>query len=713
MKNYGRSKYLFRIFLALIPFMAVSVAHSQSSPEPVELQLKTAMAMAIRNNLDLRVDALDSSIAEASLQSNRGIYDPFLSMSAGYDETLSYGEYYGTKGASTSLGVAQYLASGGSISASARTSETKPYNDPDYEWTDWYSSASITFTQPLLKNFGKETTELSISLAANSHEGSIERFRDSVIDTVYTVIKGYNRLNSLQQVLDARQRALTSAGELLTDIKKSQESSAKDLALANTEYTISQRQKDLVDAEGAIKDQEARLLYLIGVEKRLKLKPVDPPSREEPMETGAQAIALAMENGPFLKQLRLDLQASELQERVAKRGLLPSLSISTSVGLRGVEDTVGESFQQLAEGTGSYWSASLQFSMPLGNSVAKGNYRRNKLRTSQIKNRLAAAEWSLRDDIEEDLRSLMSTRIQIQVADKAVKISEQRVEQYRKSVARNQSKVLDLLNVENDLVVARSNQTEALENFSNAVALLWKDTGVLLERKNINVNVTQPDELTGGFQGFPSPISSPNENSAQKTEKNTPFVASPLIPQKKVQQPITVSTVAPLLPAAQKLVDKSGAVKGTEYTLKIGEFASSELSATQKKVKTAGLMPLVSVGPEQPRLVIRLNAGDYQDRQTAQEELRKLREAHAEGFILNRGKAGYRVYAGSFFGRNGALKEKQRLVALGADLSLEEVSVMLPTSLLAAGQFSSREAALAGAAQLKKLGVKSVVQKKV
>ena len=109
--------------------------------------------------------------------------------------------------------------------------------------------------------------------------------------------------------------------------------------------------------------------------------------------------------------------------------------------------------------------------------------------------------------------------------------------------------------------------------------------------------------------------------------------------------------------------------------------------------------------------MIRLNAGDYKTQSAAQKELRKLADHAAGGFILYLSNTGFRLYAGSFFSRDSALKEQQRLVALNFPLTLEEATVQLPTSLLTAGRFTNREAAVAGALRLKKLGVKAVVQK--
>ncbi len=697
------------LLVGLLIFGQPANARGEQNQDPVDLTLKTAMAMAIRNNLDLRVDALDSSIAEASLQSNRGIYDPFLSLSVSHGQTFYTGETYGTKDTTSSLALTQYLSSGGSITASTHTGYTKPVSDfPDENWTDWYTSVGITFSQPLLRNFGKESTERGISLAENAYKVSLERFRDSVIATVYDVIKSYNRLYALRQVLEARQNALASAQHLLAELKKDKNNAASEISLANTEYTISQRLKDLVNAESDVRDQEAKVLFLIGVKKRVELNPVDPPSRTEPLETEKESLALAMENGPRLKPLRLDLRSSELQTRVAKRALLPNLSFNASVGFRGIEDTFQDSAQQIGDGKGQWWAAGLQFSVPLGNSVAESEYRRNQLRTDQLKNRIAAAEWKLRDDIEEDLRSLISARLQIQVADKAVKLSQQRYEQYRKSVARKQSTVLDLLNVENDLVNARNSQTEALEKFSNAVALLWKDSGVLLERKEIKVNLDRPEELTVGVQGLPEPDSPSPEMKV--ASQSVPAAASPPLPSKIIKLPVADNADKVPQVAGKRAVKKSTAVKRAMYTLSIGEYASSELEKVRSQLKTEGLVISTVPGGKRPRQVVRLAAGDYPDQKTVQARLRQLQKDTAGGFFLKHGPNAYRLYAGSYFSQVSAEKERRRLAGLGYDLKLETTEVLLPTTQLLLGRFNSREEARQEEQKLKALGFDAVIK---
>lgn len=731
------SPCFFRILLGLLFFFATSTAFGNDLPDTVNLSLKKAMAMAIHNNLDISVEALDSSIAESNLSRSKGIYNPDLSVSVDYSQRYYTGDTFGTDDTNTYIGLTQALPTGGSVTASTQTGHSEPSGSTSADWTDWYTSVGITLVQPLLKNFGKEATELNISLAATAHEDSLEQFRDFVIDTVYAVIRSYNRLYTLRQDLETRKKALAAARELLEEIKEKGQPGVKlDLAISDTEYAINQRLKELIDVETRIKDREATLRYLIGVQSEVTLVPVDSPSREEPLETREQAINLAMEERSDLKQLRLDLQSSELREQVAKKKVMPNLDITAGGGFRGIEDTFSDSFEQVRDGKGQWWSAGMRFSMPLGNTVAENDYLREKLRTRQLKDRLVAFEWKLRNRIEEDMRSLISARVQKMVADKSFEIAALRVEQYRKSVLLRTAKVQDLLDAENDLIYARNNQIDALEDFANGVALLWKDAGVLLERKNIHINTRQPEKMTTEPEQLLPPEYNPQEPVDLEPEVELPVDTSLSLPQKETVTPAVSTTdkqgkaeqatkpqieekiasnrqaavaTKSLSPPISPAVNGKAPTETADYSLKVGEFVSSELAEKKKILRNAGLVPLVSTGAKLPRQVVRLNAGNFQSQQAAQKDLQKLKKLSIQGYVLKKGKADYRLYAGSFFSRSGALKEQQRLAALGVALSLEEASVLLPTSLLTVGQFSSRKAALEEVLALEKLGVQSVV----
>jgi len=681
--------------IPILIFLAVlwaPPAFAADAPGQFSLTRDAAVLMAVRNNLDLRVQALNSSIAESGLARSRSLYDPLLTASASYGDVSYPGETFGTTSTVTSIEIGRYLPTGGRLSANTQTGYSSAEN-PASGLTpkDWLSSVGVTLSQPLLKNAGRETLELSISLADTNYQESLERFRFIITDTVFSVITGYNRLHVLRQILKAREDALDSA-QTLRDQLAAQAKTGKLRAteIANADYAISQRRKDLIDAGKNVRDQEASLRYLLGIEDKLELIPVDSPSREEPPESEIEALRLATENRADLKQLRMDLESQLLQERVSKHQLLPDLSVTASAGFSGVGSVIGDSYSQIGEGKGGFWSTGLFLRYPLGNTAAENDYRQSRIRTEQLQQRIKAFEWQIRNAVEADMRSLISARLQMQSADQSLLYAEQRLAAYRKNLQEGTSTVQDLLNAENDQIAARNYQLQSVESFAYAVTLLWRNVGVLLDHQNVHINTDNPEQLTR--RNLPLP-------GAGKPPATTPPSVVP---------PAAAGQVATAAPGPAKPGPAPAA-----YNLRVGVFVvKSELAAASEKVRAAGLEPTVKDGPKTLEPMIRLSLGNFPDQATAGRELDRLRKAYADGFILGSRQEGYNVYAGSYFSARGAEQEQQRLAALGIGVELVKTSVPVPTFLLTVGPYPTREAAVEDQAKLQQQGLKPELAEK-
>ena len=498
----GMLKIAFRHIVLATALFAAGNGYCDILPDKVEkinLSRGFAVMMSISKNPDLRVEALNFSMSETDAARSWGLYNPLLSMSASSGVSAVPGDpFFRTRSANASIGLTQYLPTGGSVAASTQTGfTTAEFANSPTVTKDWQSSAGLTITQPLLKNSGKETMELSITFAASTLQDSLERFRSVTTDTVSAVITAYNHLYTLRQVLESRLAASTAVQNLLDEIRKRKKPGPlQAMDIANAEYAMAQRRKELVEAERNVRDHEASFRYLIGLETKTQIIPIDPPSREEPQETEDQALKSALEFRSDLKQLRLALKTSQLQERVARHQSLPDLSVTASGGLTGTGEKIGSSYRQIGERPGTFWSAGMQFNVPIGNTSAENDYRKSRIRTEQAQDQVKALAWKIRNDVEADMRALISARMQLQTTDRSRQYAEQRVEEYRKNTRGGATSVQDVLNAENDMVTARNAQLDAVEAFANAVTKLRRDTGVLLDRLGVHIDTAHPAKLT-------------------------------------------------------------------------------------------------------------------------------------------------------------------------------------------------------------------------
>jgi len=689
-----------------------SVTQDGQMPRQIILSMKAAIAMAVSRNIDLRIESQNSRMASVEAIKSRGIYNPILNASSTGGISAVPGEaFFSTKNLTTSLGLTQYLPTGGNIAATTQTGYFR-FEPTTTTSKEWQSTAGLTLTQPLLKNAGMETFELNITLAATTLQDSLERFRSTTGDTVSNVITSYNRLYVLRQVQETREAALISAQTLLDGIRRNEQGVAQGLGIADAEFAIAQRRKDFVEASRSVADQEINLRYLIGLDTPLHIIPSDPPSRDEPQETDEQAVKTALELRSDLNQLKTALQSAQLQERVARHQSLPDLSVNASGGLTGTGYNLSESYRQIGNNPGTYWSAGMQFSVPLGNTTARNEYIKSKIRAEQAQDQIRALAWKIRNDIETDMRALISARLQIQLTEKSTQLAEQRLEQYRQNNRLKLASVQDVLNAENDLNVARNSQLEAVETFSNAVTKLWKDTGLLLDRHGIHVETARTGGSANLREQAPTLRVDPLTTADADAEREQATVASPppvSPPPAEAAKPAAAGNTA--APVMETPTGAPAAAKA--YTLSVGEYSSKSVMADAiGKIESVGLVAQVQQGPQKTEQMTRLYHAEFPNQALAQKALKKLQLFKANGFIQLNEKKQHAVYAGSFLDQNSATKEQARLAGHGIKVRPEKTSVSFATFQLTAGNFLGREVALKYARRLEQLGLKAVVTEK-
>lgn len=671
--------------IAVLSSLLFSVSAAESSGV-LRLSRDAAVALAVHRNIDLRVQALNTSMARERVKSSRSFYDPYLSMSSRYGETAYPGETFGTTSTNTSVDLSQYVPTGGNIAAQVQTGYTSAESlSSSVEPKDWLSSVGITISQPLLKDAGREVTNLNITLAANNELESVENFRFFLTDTVYSVITSYNRLYVLRNIFESRQQALTSAENLRKQLlaKAASGVSAKKMEIADADYAISQRRKELIDDGKRVRDQEASLRYLLGIEDQRDILPLDSPSRVEPPESEAEALRIATENRADLKQLRLSLASSELETRVSKHQRLPNLDLTASGGFSGVGNVIGDSFDQITSAKGGWWSTGVLFSLPLGNTAAESSHRQDLIRMRQLRNQIRAYEWQIRDSVAADMRSLISARLQMRAADQSLQFANQRLKEYRKNAHSGQSTVQDVLNAENDLVRARNSQIEAVDSFAYSVARLWRNMGVLLDKQHIHIDSSDPELLTRDAEldrRGESELVAQGRAVVEASPAAAVAVPKPVVPvlptPPEAGQGDALSSPAekqPSEPNSASAPVPEGRILAGEY------FSMSSLHKAEHLLDEADLNGTTESGPKKSHTMVRLLMGTYPTAKQARLQIARLGKDRGEGFILGDQAKGYSVFAGSHMSMRLALAEQRRLAAAGVDTTPVSARVAMPT----------------------------------
>jgi outer membrane protein TolC len=494
--------------LATVSLLTIIISASSALAEEaqISLTLKDAVKMALEKNLDLKAELYNPAQAEADIRKNRAIYETHLTLNTSYQDsttlptsTVASGSVstYEQKLYKLNPGVNRLIPTGGTVGLTFNNSYTDTNSRSTFAMKEyWQSDLSLTFNQPLLKNFGRETTELSIRVAELSKESSLKSLMAKILDTVAKVRSAYYTLYSYRQDLESKRMSLELAKKILSETEARVKAGVLPaMEILNAQFGVSSREKDLIDAERTVSDQADSLRLLLQMADSRDIVPTDPPDRNELKINENEAVNKALATRPDIDLLKSQLETNELQTRVARSQTLPSLNLTSGVALTGL----GQSYRRDVERVGSadypVWNVGIQFDYPLGNDAAENDYIRSNLKTEQTRTQIEGLRSSAATEVRSAIRAVQSGWKQLDVADRGRAYADERLKAYLKKSEVGLATTKDVLDVENDLSTARSNQIKAQVGYTTAISELWRTTGELLEREGIIVDASLSDAL--------------------------------------------------------------------------------------------------------------------------------------------------------------------------------------------------------------------------
>lgn len=478
---------------------------ASAEKEAFDLSVGDAIKRATESNLDVKVELYNPAMAEADIRRNSGIYDTVLNALLNYNNSTTVSStavITGTgivrqRSVELDAGVSQLLPTGGTVAAGFNNIWYSNNFDPARSLTDYYQSElALSLSQPLLKNFGRENTELAINVANFAKEGSLDTFRARLNDTVSQVLNEYYRLYSLREDLEVKKVSLALAQRILSDTQGRVKAGVLPaMEILNAEFGVATREKDIIDAQRALSDEMDRIRVLLQLQADPEIVPVDSPTREELAVQEDEALTMAFATRPELQAQRASVKSRELQARALRNRTLPDLTLKSSVSLTSLDKSYANGLDHVGAADYPVWGVGLQFSYPLGNRATENEYIKGKLALEQTRTQLRAMESNIANEVRTAIRGLRTSYKQLEVTDRGRAFAEERLKAFIKKNQAGLATTKDVLDVENDLVTAKNNQIRALVDYNNAITNLWLTTGQLLDKHGIHLNEKQGDTL--------------------------------------------------------------------------------------------------------------------------------------------------------------------------------------------------------------------------
>ena len=484
--------------------------------DEMRLTLDEAIRLALERNLGLNVVRYDRQISRLGIDRAMGVYDLALfgGASASHDESPSASNLDGAEvqkqdRAGLSFGVGQLFPSGGSGSVNWTNGRFKSNSQFSILNPSFSSGLDFSIQQPLLKGFGRPTTEYGIEIARNSDAISGELFVQQVITTLQRVEDAYWSLVEARYQQRVAEESLKLAQELHQNNRTRVDvGTLAPLELVSSEAGIATREEEIIRARAVVADAEDQLRWLLNlVAGELWAKRIVPETEAATPAVGIdleKSLATALASRSELSVQRSSIRGRELDAAFYRQELRPSLDLKATYGFNGVGGDVilrdgsgevvevidggwGDALEQMTNLDYPGWSIALEFSFPLQNRTAKARSAIAEVALEQGKVVLSDLEQRISTEVRTAVRNVDTARQQIQSAEVSVRLAEKNLDAERRKYENGLSTSFQILQVQEDLTAARSRQVTAVTGYRRALVEYQRSTGQLLEQAGVRV----------------------------------------------------------------------------------------------------------------------------------------------------------------------------------------------------------------------------------
>jgi outer membrane protein TolC len=192
---------------------------------------------------------------------------------------------------------------------------------------------------------------------------------------------------------------------------------------------------------------------------------------------------------PDLLQAKLTLEQQGIQLKYDHNQLFPQLDLMGSYGFNGAGQGINDAFNQYAAANRPFYSYGGQLSVPLSNVGPRNSLKSDKAVEQQDLLKLKQLEQNIMVQIDDAVKQVQSAWESVDATKQARTYAEAALDAEQKKYAVGKSTTFTVLQLQNNLTAARSQEIRALANYNEALANLAQQEGSTLQRRNLDVTV--------------------------------------------------------------------------------------------------------------------------------------------------------------------------------------------------------------------------------
>lgn len=355
---------------------------------------------------------------------------------------------------------------------------------------EYQTSATVTVIQPLLKNFGPAANLADLRIARLNKSSQILTWKQRVSTTVQNVIATYYDMLYAMRDVELKERMIESGLKLLAQNKRRQELGfMSPLDVQQAEVQVSTDREALLISKGFFMERQFALKRLIAAELEASDKrvfvPMTAPRLVVPKIERAEFMQTALARRYDYQAALLDAEVQDVRLRFARNQLWPQIDLVGTYGMNGLQGNYGDAFDDVFVGRTPEWSAGVQVQIPLGFVKERAQLNLVKGLKEQAVLKIKQTELNVGVDVDTVISRILTNQQRVETARKTRELNEEAVRVASKRLEEGQISSFEYIEQGQKLGDAQSRELATVAELNKSVSQLWLATGTILDRQGI------------------------------------------------------------------------------------------------------------------------------------------------------------------------------------------------------------------------------------
>jgi outer membrane protein len=358
----------------------------------ITLSIEQCRAMTLKNNLDLKVQLIEPTIAAKQVSEEEAKFESSFFTNLNYSNinqpsvVVEQAQKYKTQTAD--LGVQVPLQTGGTAKFDLADNRTD-ISIGNYSSVSYTPTTTFSISQPLLRGAGKRVNTYSIRVLEYQQHITDAMTKLEVIRVLANADRGYWRLYAARKEFEVRQQEYESAQAQLAQTRRMVALGEKAaVEETRSKAGVAERLDGIITAKKALGDRQRELKQImneagLGIDSPALVIPMTEPDPVRYEIDKERLTKSAVENRMEMLEVELQLAQDSSSVDYYKNQMLPLVAMNYTYNMNGIGAARSDAYDMMFDRTSESYTVGMNLVVPLGNEAAKNRLLEAQYRKKQ------------------------------------------------------------------------------------------------------------------------------------------------------------------------------------------------------------------------------------------------------------------------------------------------------------------------------------------